>query len=221
MLYMKKIACTSLLSLGVLAGGSFMGNTTALADSPFPKNWENNLTILEKQTIKDYTHFHYALINSHLRNGNPIDLKTNEGMIILNIDNALRKGSISTDIIVYKHLASGKSLGLDFKASKNDKEYIKKAINILKNNINKIIIRPDYLSTTLDKTGKESELSGKIRMEINVPKGTHAADISGISEYPEEQEILLPRNSKIKIRDVSTTTEEGSEIIILKVDLIS
>ncbi|MEW4237112.1 ADP-ribosyltransferase [Bacillus thuringiensis] len=225
MLHKKKIIIASVLSFGLSMGVSvaqpaFAAPTYEKLPSDGEQEWQKSLTDEEKEAIRDYTCYGYHWINNYLRPNTGSNRDTNLDMKISNIDNALRKASISTDIIVYKHLESGKSLGLDFEASKNDKEYIKKAINILKNNINKIIIRPDYLSTTLDKTGKEIKLGGKIRMEINVPKGTHAANVSEISFFPREQEILLPRNSKIKIRDVSTTTEEGSEIIILKVDLI-
>ncbi|MEW4237221.1 hypothetical protein Q0N71_31300 [Bacillus thuringiensis] len=51
MLHKKKIACASLLSLGILAGGSFVGNTTASAASTTTKVSQADT---DYQDLKDF-----------------------------------------------------------------------------------------------------------------------------------------------------------------------
>ncbi len=46
-----------------------------------------------------------------------------------------------------------------------------------------------------------------IRVEITIPKGTHAPYLDSITQVQGEKEILLPRGAKLKITGTSTVQE--------------
>jgi ADP-ribosyltransferase exoenzyme len=55
---------------------------------------------------------------------------------------------------------------------------------------------PAFMSTTLDKSKIDKPGS---YIEIQVPKGSHAFPVGSLSNFPEEAEILFPRDSRLQI----------------------
>jgi hypothetical protein len=69
---------------------------------------------------------------------------------------------------------------------------------------------PNFMSTTLDKSAIDKPGS---YMEIQVPKGSRAFPVGSLSSYPEEAEILFPRNSKIQIVSHEPRTENTERFV--------
>jgi len=69
-----------------------------------------------------------------------------------------------------------------------------------------------FVSTTSEKS-IASEFSGKSKtvMEINVPKGSKAISVAGVSEYENEQEVLLNRGGSFKVTGISEA--DGKRIV--------
>jgi hypothetical protein len=55
---------------------------------------------------------------------------------------------------------------------------------------------PGFMSTTLDKSKIDKPSS---YIEIQIPKGSHGFPVGSLSNFPEEAEILFPRNSRLEI----------------------
>ncbi|WP_179139732.1 ADP-ribosyltransferase [Bacillus sp. CDB3] len=190
--------------------------------------WENQLTSLEKQAINYYTGMGYKYINTELRKST---VDGEESKYIKLIDSALKKAAVSNKMTVYRYtderqvkgrqdsLQQFKDLQLDTLENINDtQKYIQMAQKIVENWVGKTIKEPAYTSTAIEKTAK---FSGRpIRFEIEVPKGTHAAYISSMSNFPDEKELLLPRGSKFKVMGASTVTENNAPLLIIKVTLV-
>ncbi|MEC0033314.1 ADP-ribosyltransferase [Bacillus cereus] len=225
-----------------------IGNVNALANTKQNKNsidlekdgaeWLTTLTVDEKNAITYYTGQNYMYINYYLRS-NKQDLlpestipKPELDKKICLIDSAINKAVLKEDIIVYRNTGEQ-----EFKESKyflqpiwgpdfntlegieNFEEYIKKAITLVQKNINKTYTAPAYTSTSLQKDTAFGRSA--IRMEIQVPKGTHAPYIDSISKFKGEQEVLLPRGSKFKITGASTVQERGQNTLIIRATFIN
>lgn len=85
-----------------------------------------------------------------------------------------------------------------------------------------------FMSTSVDKSkaleyardagdsGSKKGKSGGVVMEINVPKGTKTINLSGESDVNSNNEVILGRDSNIK---VSSVTKKGGETYVT-VDLV-
>ncbi|MGM1049225.1 MAG: ADP-ribosyltransferase [Bacillota bacterium] len=149
------------------------------------------------------------------------------------IDAAMRRFSLKEDITVYRNTGEQELnkkenyflqniLRLDFKPLENLKtyeEYITKAIEIVEANIGKTNTALGYTSTATQKNTVFKERP--IRLEIQVPKGTSAPYIDTISQFPNEKEVLLPRESKFQITGASTVQEQGHNVLVIKAKLIN
>ena len=56
-----------------------------------------------------------------------------------------------------------------------------------------------YLSTSVTQQMRGNDTISDVHMKINVPKGAKAAYVADMSEYPEQDEMLLARRTKLKI----------------------
>lgn len=200
--------------------------------------WLTTLTVDEKNAIIYYTGQNYMYINYYLRS-NKLDLPPGTTIPKLELDNKIRlidsaisKAVLKEDIMVYRNTGEQ-----EFKEAKyflqpiwgpdlnslegieNFEEYIKKAITLVQKNINKTYTALAYTSTSLQKNTTFGRSA--IRMEIQVPKGTHAPYIDSISKFKGEQEVLLPRKSNFKITGASTIQERGQNILIIRATLIN
>ncbi|PEP90517.1 ADP-ribosyltransferase [Bacillus toyonensis] len=203
----------------------------------YGEKWLSSLTADQKNAITYYTGQNYTDINYYLRSNKTTTLpgssisKAELNKKISLIDDAINKATLKEDITVYRNtgeqeLSAAKdflqhTLGLNLNSLdgiKNFEEYINKAITLVNNNINKTNTALAYTSTSLQKNGVFS--GSAIRMEIKVPKGTHAPYVDSISEYEGEKELLLPRGSKFKITGASTVQENGHNILVIRATLV-
>ncbi len=69
---------------------------------------------------------------------------------------------------------------------------------------------PGFMSTTLDKSKIDKPGS---YIEIQVPKDSHAFPVGSLSNYPEEAEILFPRNSRLQIISHEPRTDNTERFV--------
>ena len=70
-----------------------------------------------------------------------------------------------------------------------------------------------FVSTSVE---RGTAFKGEVRWEINAPKGSKGGMVNTFSKFPNENELLLPRNSKFLIKGIDKVDKN----IILKVALI-
>lgn len=70
-----------------------------------------------------------------------------------------------------------------------------------------------FVSTSVE---RETAFKGEVRWEINAPKGSKGGMVNTFSMFPNENELLLPRNSKFLIKGIDKVDNN----IILKMYLI-
>ena len=68
-----------------------------------------------------------------------------------------------------------------------------------------------FVSTSVD-----TPFDNEVRRVINAPKGSKGGMVTAFSMFPNENELLLPRNSKFLIKGIDKVDNK----IILKMDLI-
>ena len=93
-----------------------------------------------------------------------------------------------------------------------NQDTINEAINklsVLKDNS---FVDKGFVSTCRDEF--EDDGFGDIRLDIKTNKNTKGLALESISDFPEEQEILLQRNTKFKITDIKTSNKKNAKIII-------
>ena len=135
------------------------------------------------------------------------------------MDKAIQRASLPEEITVYRHSTEQEfkrdknflkhMFNLDLDSLDSFETYIKKAIDLVNANVGKTNIDKAYRSTSLKSEGSGDPffLKRPIRVEITIPKGTHAPYLESISSFPEEKEILLPHGSKFKLTGASTVQE--------------
>lgn len=169
------------------------------------KEWADNLSIPEREAIRRYTEQSYEY-NNLLRRGEKPDggkkrVQEVEKDIAL-IDKALKKGKIGDNVIVYRG-TSIQALGFPPKA--------KPTVQELEKLKGKTIVDKGFMSTTLDRK-VISAFDGStysrqiVNIEIHVPKGTKGSYIGRVSKTPNEAEILFPKGTKMKIKEVKVET---------------
>ena len=70
-----------------------------------------------------------------------------------------------------------------------------------------------FVSTSVE---RETAFKGEVGWGINAPKGSKGGMVNTFSMFPNENELLLPRNSKFLIKGIDKVDNK----IILKMDLI-
>lgn len=116
------------------------------------------------------------------------------------INSALRRGEISSDVAPIIETMD--------KAFASDTANLSESINVVRGirempqwaEEGKIVNYRAYMSTTVSKT--IASKFGKVRMEIELPAGSRAIWMDGVnkmSKYPHEQELLLPRGTRLQV----------------------
>lgn len=176
------------------------------------------LTQAEKNSVKNYAYTSHSTINAGLRN----DWNTNFRNIpddpetidrfkaeITNLDRVMETSYLSENLTLYRG------------AKNSDLSINNLKIEDAQKLVGQTIQDKGFVSTSLQKSFAEQGFEGdpanitvQIGFTIKAPKGAHGIDINGLklSNYAEEQEILLNRNSKFKINkvyDKKVTLEES------------
>lgn len=142
------------------------------------------LTDTEIVSLKAYASSMYKLINAALRGDEEFQPSLFDH--IASIDSALSKSALSKDIIVYR--------GLNGDAA----AYLRRMGLAIGDEFSEA----SYASTSLDRKQAERFAAwprGGIVLKIHVRSGKQLIDMSLFSDYPDECEILLPRDSIFQI----------------------
>ena len=142
----------------------------------------------EKSALLKYSGEHYKDINNALRKGN---IPSGHADTVKHMDTAIAKSAAPKDMHVLRNVHDKNGI---FSSLKPGDHFTDKG----------------YVSTT-NKT--EGVFSGSIQMKILIPKGHPAAIIP--SHHPHEAEVLLPRNSKLRVHHVEVVS--GKRIIHMEV----
>jgi hypothetical protein len=153
----------------------------------------------QKSAVKNYTGEAYTEINGGLRGGNldPAHKKT-----VKDLDTAIANNSLDRDTILYR----GQMV------SDRTRERLK---------VGNTFSDPAYTSATFDQYDPDrfAGLGGKggAVMRIKASKGQNGLASSALSEYPEESEFILPRNTKYKVTQVHDDPDTGRLYVDLEI----
>lgn len=167
----------------------------------------------ESNSISSYAKLEYSDINSALRKGKGkiVDSEFENKANIKNvaaIDSAMKKVSLKDNTVVYRGAAN-----------KRNQKF----------NIGQTFVDPGFSSTSLSSTSAEGFLGDGDNvpyvMKITVPKGTNAVmpglNTGASKSTAHESEILLPRNTKYKINNITTKQDSlGYDYIAMDVEVI-
>lgn len=153
----------------------------------------------EKIALLNYTGAMFRSLNPRLRadknasRDDKTDLKL--------IDNAFKKSKISQTCKVFRGI-SGDILN----ELRNFKE-------------NQIFVEKAFMSTTTDKKTAWSFARGSSQglLEIIIPTGTHVISVKNISQFKNENEILINRGSKFKIIKYLKRTRIRLETFVIEI----
>lgn len=167
------------------------------------KTWHKGLSKEEIAAIQDYTEDFgdqfgskketYRKINEHLRKGKKIDAEAKAALG--HIDEALSKTVIDEDVLLYRGISDNLT-------------------KTLENSVGKTVLDKGLMSTTADID--QALLFADMRggglqvMRIRVPKGTNGGYLGfkNLSlETFDEAEVLLPRNTKVRVIGVAKDTD--------------
>lgn len=153
----------------------------------------------EKQAVSRYTNDEqYKEINGYFR-GKQGDISPENQRAVQELDSALGKSTLAENTVVYRGMTMTPDLRKKFKPGTT-------------------FVDSAYISTSLSQAKAESFSGGADTavIRIKAPKGTNALAVETISEYADEKEIILPRNSRIVVTKV-TESDDGRTYIDAKV----
>lgn len=191
-----------------------------MLDCNIINEWLNSLTEAEKDAILKYTldgkNSYYQKINNHLRG-----IKTDKDMEIYihNIDSALSKFNLTSDIKVYR--AQGDlNRNLFYKGAKITFDDFVATYKYVK----QFITFKNYISTSISEKCAIAHLTEYLHISQpdnffllirgNLKSGSSCGYIEALSKFKNEKELLIMRNKKFSILNVyafdeRTITLEG------------
>ena len=193
------------LVLSLLAG---MGTSAGLGSKVFG-NGETGRKIIQKvdeltndqiEALVKYSGFDYRNINNSLRG---LDILTSDNQLtVKTIESVLDNASLPKDMILYRGTSTD-------------------ALGPLKNLspdelVGKTIVEPGFMSTSTEKIIAEGTFVGNMQMTIKASKGSQGLDISSISQYASEAEVLFQAGQIMEIQSaeiMNGVLHLGAEII--------
>lgn len=183
---------------GMTAYSAAVGARADFADSITDRY---NLTEKERFALKEYTHTEYVFVNRALRGQSHNDKNApTSKKIIDGMDSLIAKGTLPTNIELYRGIGSGNQA----------EKVFGKPIN--SDLVGTTFTDRGFVSTSLKKDTAlsliDAESGPKTLVEIEAPKGMHAAANSLDFEF--EKEIILPRGTTFRVKSVSTEDMEST-----------
>ena len=175
--------------------------STQELDAYFRKS-QQSFTNAEAEGVRVYTSNDYTYINNYLR-GFSDDLGPVSTSTISDIDSALSKMELPADLTLYRGTDSAPFMNIVDKNFNGTLDW-----NSL---VGKTFEDRAFVSTSVD-----TPFDNEVRWVINAPKGSKGGMVTAFSMFPNENELLLPRNSKFLIKGIDKVDNK----IILKMDLI-
>lgn len=215
---------------------SFMPNIS-LAEVDFDQDiasaraWADNAFKLteglsndEINNLKRYTGAKYDEVNTYLRenSGKGTDNKLNT--FVDSITTSISKSKAPDDLVLYRRVTE-QQFGLDygdlrptsgnFKINKDKLQEIKDKYE------HQIVDHHNFMSTSLARDPHQS-FGGRqaILLKIKAPKGTEIMNVSSISKYPEQLELLINRGYKIRYNTFNIKENGGKEYVEVTVDIL-
>ncbi|MGG4393090.1 ADP-ribosyltransferase [Paenibacillus thiaminolyticus] len=183
------------------------------------KAWNKKLNASEKELVKEYTG-NAKPFNTYLRaNEGKLGFKPDIDKKIVKLDEALKKSTVSETVLVYRGDDTS-IFGKEFQNSlyqgnKVDRELFRKLRDQYQG---KTKTEYGYLSTSL--VSNQQFAMRPILTTLKVPKGAHAGYVDNISLYKGQYELLLPRNTKIRIDKMYIIVNKGSETIKIEATVL-
>lgn len=224
------LAVTSSLLLGTnypetLAKVDFdqrIAEAQAWADNNFKV--PDSLTNEEKQQINRYTGSTYDAINSYLLTNNGLGSDNKLNGFIDKITSGISKSKAPDDLTLYRRVTE-KQFGLEYGDLRTPGgngninipayEKIKEAFT------GKIITHHNFMSTSLAKDPHKSFGDRQaILLKINAPRNTEVLNVSSISKYPEQLELLVNRGYRIRYNNFSIIKSGIKEYVEVDVDIL-
>lgn len=160
------------------------------------KEWKESLTEKEGTAVKQYSASLYDAINEYLReNKGKLDIHTRLKNSIENLDSALEKAVVPQKVIVYRRITE-QQFEKEYNWLRNPDGTIneKNVAELEQQFKGKTFEQHSYMSTSLIQDPNKSFGNRQpILLEIQIPKGTHAAFIGDLSKYPDQLELLINR----------------------------
>jgi len=180
--------------MGRGSGGGSRGGGKSGGGGGSGEEW----TQAEKDAITTYTTREYASINSGLRSGH---LSEKDQDTVDKLDSALGKKKLKKKAVLYENQQLYRAAAVP---------EINAALKNKKNIEGLVYTDKAFVSTTREKSAAHNFQRSKDSriFVIHAPKGTRAADVSGLSSFGKgESETLLARNTKFKVRKVERVRE--------------
>ena len=143
----------------------------------------------EAKTLYDYTDWAYKNVNDYLNmghaEGTPYSAATQIEKIVADLDQIFLGKELPIELSVYSGLSS----------RYNPESFV----------VGETYAFKGFISTSLsperpvDSFAKAKESNSKVTLQIDLKKGQKALYIDGVSSFPGEQEVLLPRGTLIKV----------------------
>ncbi|MBO1101406.1 ADP-ribosyltransferase [Enterococcus hirae] len=202
----------------VLANDNFKEFTNAQEARSWGINHSGNYLFSDeqRQTFRDYT-YNSRPFNSNLRKGIPfVNLSLEEQKRISILDEAVAYPLITENIIVYRYANTDffERLGYSVQEIKENicnnysQTVLPTALDYLKNTeiVGKIYQDPGFLSTTLVKNSVFTHRPIELRIKVRKWKNATFLGYSGMSFYPQELELLFPRDEKLRVENISLSS---------------
>lgn len=202
----------------VLANEIFKEFTNAQEATTWGINHSGNYLFSDeqRQTFKDYTHNSHSF-NSNLRKGIPFsNLSIEEQKRISILDKAVAYPLITENIIVYRYANIDFFVRLGYSLQEIEENIcnnyfqtvVSTAADYLKNTgiVGRIYQDPGFLSTTLVRNSVFTHRPIELRIKVRKWKNATFLGYHGMSFYPKELELLFPRDEKLRVENISLSS---------------
>ena len=153
-------------------------------------SFKSEMDMWEKDAFTAYTGSSYGKINSTLRSGKTPHPAIKE--YIQRMDSGFKKSSADKDIVVQRGLAM---------------DAVEKYISSGNFKVGATMIDKGYVSATSKYETAQSFSNGGYHMVIRVKKGQTIAPAKSLSQYAQENEFILPRNTAFQIQHIDKTAK--------------
>ena len=148
------------------------------------KDWRDSLTDEEVDAVENYSGGGYKDINDSLRFG---DDYPNEDDIF-NLDEALDKSKLTEDVVSWRGIGDSSFLGdIDIGDTFADEGFLSTSLSTH--------VADEYVSFGG---------SNRAYFRIVSKKGSSAGYFDGMSNFPTERELLIPRGSRMRLTNITT-----------------
>jgi hypothetical protein len=154
------------------------------ADESF-KDWRDGLTPEQKQAVRGYSNQDYTDVNNFLRNKGTAEGASEKAKLLTD---TMRSSEMPEDVTVHRLLDDPAMVDALFRVELDGAEFRDEGFT-------STTMDPDMLAQLDLQRGEFPILA-----QINIPKGARGAAISGLTGFPEEQELLLAPGSTFRVR---------------------